>query len=205
MSNHNYPRRLLDDAIDRAVHDLVQADPRPGFRRRVMTKVSAPARRSSWGGRFLLPAGALAAVVMLAFWLRPATSPVPAAGAPQVAEQRPLPSSAPAQSPAAGTAQPLKSVLGERTVSKGAAVASATSPRRQPPVQFTFGPRTERVAATSVKDGAAADDIDVEVVEDAATFLTALPPVRISPIEVKPILIKPIELKPIGAGASTPQ
>ena len=68
MSNHNYPRRLLDDAIDRAVHDLVQTDPRPGFRRRVMTKVNAPTKRSAWAAGFLLPAEGNGQPTRIAWW-----------------------------------------------------------------------------------------------------------------------------------------
>ena len=196
MSNHNYPRRLLDDAIDRAVNELVQAEPRPGFRRRVMTKVNAPTRRSAWAVRFLVPAGAMAAVVLIALWLRPPASSSTATPQTQVAEQRPVPAAPqtqarPATSPSAAPA-PAK---------------PRSSPiRRQPPVQFSFGPPNDRVAATSITDRVSAPSVAPEAADETTSVLTELPAVRISPIEIRPILVRPIELKPIGVGSSsTPQ
>ena len=192
MSNHHYPRRLLDDAIDRAVHELVQSDPRPGFRRRVMTKVAAPARRSSWTLRLLLPAGAMTAVALLALWVRPEPASRTAPRETIVAEQRPPAASSETQAPSPVAAAP----------STRPAAGRRTAPRSQAPVPFTFGPRTDRVAATSVQS----DDADAvaagPLTEREADTLLSLPPVRISPIEIVPIVIKPIEVKPIGFGSS---
>ena len=192
MTNNNYPRRLLDDAIDRAVHELVQAEPRPGLRRRVIAKVNAPAKRSSWAVRFLLPASAMAAVILLAVWLRPVTPPAAEVPAPQVVQQQPTAApprvQAPVTIPSAPAAAPV--------------VARRSSPRRQPPVQFSFGAANDRVSATSVTEPAdrAARPIDsagAPVIDPPM----ALPPIHIAPIEVQPIVIKPIEVKPIGSGS----
>ena len=203
MSNNNYPRRLLDDAIDRAVHELVHADPRPGFRRRVMTKVNAPAKRSSWAVRYLLPAGAMATVLLLAPWLGRDAPPVFAPSGTQVNEQRQTPAPPQTQVPATPVAAPVNLALSERSQSTG----RRTPPRRDEAVQFTFGPRSGEVAATSVSGAVDPALLGTERHDEpAAESPTALPMLRISPIELQPILIKPIELKPIGGGSSkTPQ
>ena len=191
MTNNNYPRRLLDDAIDRAVHELVQAEPRPGLRRRVIAKVNAPAKQSSWAVRFLLPAATMAAIVLLAVWLRPVAPPAQAP-APQVVQQQPTvpPPQVQPRAPIAGAPAPAP-VLVRRS-----------SPRPQPPVQFTFGAPTDRVSATSVTEPTDRSTIPVESVgAPAIDSLMALPPIHIAPIEVKPIVIKPIEVKPIGSAS----
>ena len=212
MSNNNYPRRLLDDAIDRAVHELVKADPRPGFRRRVMAKVNAPARRSSWPVRYLVPAAAMAAMLLLAAWLIPDAQPVLAPSGTQVAEQRETP--APSQTPAVATPAAAPLAPSERSESSGPAPSERsessgrrTPPRRDQPVQFTFGPPSGQVAATSLDRAVEPAPLATERHDEPAPEgPAALPMVRIRPIEVQPILIKPIELKPIGGGSSqTPQ
>ena len=193
MTNNNYPRRLLDDAIDRAVHELVQADPRPGLRRRVIAKVNAPARRSSWVIRLLLPAGAMAAIVLLALWLRPVTPPPAERPAPQVVQQQPAAPVPQVQAPA-----PIVSAPAAPPV-----VARRGSPRRQPPVQFSFGAPNDRVSATSVTEPVDRPAIPADSPTPAVDLPMALPPLYVAPIEVKPIVIKPIEIKPIGSGSSS--
>jgi hypothetical protein len=180
MTNNSYPRRLLDDAIDRAVHELVQAEPRPGLRRRVIAKVNAPARRSSWAIRVLLPAGAMAAIVLLAMWLRPGTTQPAEPPVSQVVQQQPATAPPQVEAPAPITSAPTAPP----------AVARRSSPRRQPPVQFAFGAPTDRVSATSVTkpldrpaapaDGPGAPAMDLPM---------ALPPLHIAPIEVKPTAV----------------
>ena len=194
MTNNNYPRRLLDDAIDRAVHELVQADPRPGLRRRVIAKVNAPAKRASWTIRLLLPAGAMAAIVLLAVWLRPVTPPHAETPAAQVVQQQPTAPAPQVQAPA-----PMASAPAAPPV-----VARRSSPRRQPPVQFTFGGPNDRVSATNVTEPVDRPVIPAgSPVTPAVDLPTTLPPLYVAPIEVKPIVIKPIEIKPIGSGSSS--
>ena len=63
MSNDSQ-RRQLNAAIDRAVHDMMQIDPRPGLRRRVLSRLERSGRPTLAAGRYswmLLPA----AVVMI--------------------------------------------------------------------------------------------------------------------------------------------
>jgi len=168
----------------------VQAEPRPGLRRRVIAKVNAPAKQSLWAIRFVLPAGVMAAIVLLAVWLRPVTPPAQAP-APQVVQQQRTapPPQVEARAPIASAPAP-------------APVARRSSPRRQPPVQFTFGKPTDHISATSVTEPTDRSAIPVESAGASAIDAPmALPPIHIAPIEVKPIVIKPIEVKPIGSGS----
>lgn len=187
MSNHNYPRRLLDDAIDRAVHEMMQAEPRPGFRRRVLGKLKEPAgARRSWVPTLLVPAGVLMAALIMASLLRPA--PTVLAPSPDAVAQRAPQVEPPlaAETPAAQTQTPS---------------VAPREARRQPParhrsVPFTFGPSTGRATATSVSKPAAGN---VDVPESQASPVTVDPSLRqIAPlIQPAPIPLRPIELKDI--------
>ena len=186
MSKHNYPRRLLDDAIDRAVHEIMQAEPRPGFRRRVLGKLNEPAARRSWVPTLLAPVAALVAVLTIAIWLRPAP-PVLAPSPDAVAKRAPETASPVAtEKPAAAPQIP--------------AVAPPETRRRPPArresVPFTFGPPTGRATATSVSKPAAGT---VDVPEPQASPVTVDPSLRqIAPlIQPAPIPLRPIELKDI--------
>jgi hypothetical protein len=73
VSNESLNReRAADAAIDRAVREMMSAEPRPGFRHRVLARLSEPraVRRALWPQLSL--AAAMAAALMLAFvWTRP--------------------------------------------------------------------------------------------------------------------------------------
>jgi hypothetical protein len=180
MSNHNYPRRLLDDAIDRAVQELVCAEPRPGLRRRVLDGLHAPPARRSWIPRLLVPVGAIAAVVMLAILLKPAPPSTPGA--------QPIPV---AQAPTA--AAPVVDTATQPPVALQRP-ASRIAPRSAP-VTFSFGPPTRRVSATSVADPGAAVSIEPAGDEAAPAQRDAIS--RIAPIVIPSITIRPIEVKEI--------
>ena len=82
MTEDTSRRRLsggaLDRAIDRAVHDMMNVEPPPWVRRRVLLRLEAPARRSMLFPRIAVAAGALAVVLIAVLLLRPAPAPVPA-------------------------------------------------------------------------------------------------------------------------------
>ena len=144
-------RTRVDEAIDRAVRDMVQHDARPGFRRRVLGRLEAPARRVWWVPG--LAAAAAAIVVTAVALTRPADSTRPATPGPQQAHH--------ATPPAPGEAIPAAPAV---VVAPAARVENAPrAPRRPstatpPPavvsdpqrLESIFGPRTNRVAATSI-------------------------------------------------------
>ena len=140
MTNQNFPRRLLDDAIDRAVRELVHADPRPGLRRRVIDRINAP--RTSWLPALFVPVAALGAVLLavMLMWPQADVPATPVASAPPApaADPAPVPSAPVADSTAAKTPTPPRAA------------------KRDEPVQFTFGSRSDRVTATSVPAAQAA-------------------------------------------------
>jgi hypothetical protein len=186
MSNHNYPRRLLDDAIDRAVHEMMQAEPRPGFRGRVLGKLKEPAgARRSWVPRLLVPAGVVMALI-IAGWLRPA--PPVLAPSPDAVAQR-APETAPPVATEKLTPENPKPSVAPREARRQPAARDVSVP-------FSFGPRTGRATATSVSNPAGGT---VDAPEPPASPVTVDPAVRqIAPlIQPPPIPLRPIELKDI--------
>jgi hypothetical protein len=73
----NDRRSRLDDAIDRAVRDIVQHDPRPGLRRRVLGRMHPPRRRAALVTQLAFAGGALVLLVAAAVVLRPAPDQPP--------------------------------------------------------------------------------------------------------------------------------
>lgn len=139
MSDHDFQQRSMrsmDDAIDTAVRDMMHVDPRPGLRRRVLSKLDAPGRKGSWMPWLLAPTGALAAVVLAVALLDDRTaSPGPVTTA--MTSDATVPAGPPP--PAAG--------IPARTRE-----APAQSPRDQAAMTaHIFGPRTTRVSAASVR------------------------------------------------------
>lgn len=66
---------VVDHAIDRAVRQMVQIDPRPGLGRRVLSRIAMPAaRRSLYSTPYMAVAGALAMLVLAVGLLRPDTA-----------------------------------------------------------------------------------------------------------------------------------
>ena len=66
-SNQRYQRRAIDEAIDRAVGEMMELDPRPGLRRRVLSRIEKPfGRRALWwrGSLVMLPAAALLLIIV---------------------------------------------------------------------------------------------------------------------------------------------
>lgn len=111
-----------DRAIDRAVREIMSAEPPAGFRHRVMRRLVDPEPASSWAAwsRLGLTAAALATILAVAIWLRPIdrhVEPVPVASAPH--------------SPAPVTAQPPPQ--------------RDTEVRRAPPALVPPGTRTREI------------------------------------------------------------
>src|SRR5438045_3949842 len=120
MSNHDFHKSSLDDAIDSAVRDLVQLDPSPGLRRRVLSQLDAPASFRAWLPRVVVPLGALASVVIVLLVLNrqphstPLAPPAPAAAA-----------TAASSAPATSASQPSVSASAPATVAQTEAVKPA--------------------------------------------------------------------------------
>jgi hypothetical protein len=178
MLSNETPGRL-DRAIDRAVGELMQVDPRPGLRHRVAGRLDAPVRRTSW-----IVQAATAAVlvaVMVVSWMLLRGPAAPPAAPSQTAVS-------PALAPATPPAQTHASIPTPVTTEP----ARVPARRPQTRLEADFGPRRGRVAAANV---------DTAKPRGAAYAASPLPPggavapiapIMILPIEVQPIVIAPL-------------
>lgn len=183
----NDRRTRIDDAIDRAVRDLVRRDPPAGFRRRVLSRLDSPAapRTLLWPG-LATAAAALAVVTMVVMMRDEPGGPAPAPQRTAVGE--------PAPSPAVVPTTPLQG----RTTERGTPPRLRRPSEDEPVRMATFGPRDGRVSAASLKEAPppAADRLDEAAAEHAT--LAPPPPIAVGRIEPPPPLaIPPIVVVPI--------
>jgi hypothetical protein len=158
----------IDRAIDRAVRDMMQVDPPPGLRRRVLARLTdSTERRSYFLARYAFAALALivlmASITLLTDRVEPPTPPK----APMVA----LPAPAPAiELPIQWEVSPDIAIPGRIT----------KEPIRMPRVTNVFGNRTAEVSAATT--------IDTGKREIVALPLTIVP-LSARPIEIAPLVI----------------
>jgi hypothetical protein len=163
----------LDRAIDRAVREMMQVDPAPGLRRRVLSRINAPAeRRSRPAMRYAFAAMAAVAVTAVSFTLIPGQMEPPA------------PPKAP--SPVVATGVPpvdLEAVLSTYRVT-GPSVSVPTNsaqisrePIHMPRVTNVFGGQRSGVSAATVR-----------------LAPETLAPLTIVPLSTRPIVIEPLAL-----------
>ncbi|CAN5853404.1 hypothetical protein BH18ACI5_BH18ACI5_14270 [soil metagenome] len=186
MNDHNLRKIRLDDAIDNAVRDIVQLDPRSGLRRRVLSQLGGPVHSSSWMPRLLVPLGALTCILAAVFVLSsrqsaPVVATAPAA-APLAVPAAPVASSAAA--PAAVTALPSPERITPSRPSQTRRVSTRTA---------IFGPRTGRVAAASVPA------VPGGIVEAVAG---GEPPFALRPLA--PLVLPGLVIPPLDLPALTP-
>ena len=197
------PRTRIDDAIDRAVREIVLHDPPAGFRRRVLSRLerasapSVPARRTYlWPG--LATAAAVIAIVAIGYVVVRDVPQGPVTTAPSVATAVPATPPAP---PEAGEPQP-------RIEPRANAPRTRRSPRQEPVRTAVFGPRDGRISAASLRgplpvaeapDQAAPGEPAVPALPPiGVTVVSPLQPLQIAPIVVAPILIPRVQLAPIS-------
>jgi hypothetical protein len=196
------PHRLaaqsrIDRAIDRAVRDIMQVDPGPGFRRRVLERLDPEPVRSSMFFRIALATGTVALLVLAVMIVLPnrrsslpdgisstTTPPVPAG--PHTA--------APAQQPVHDTdlATPQQPAPRDRR----ATPRLSGRPTAMPRIANVFGDRDSAVAAASV----AADTVwPAPAPETDEERSEGLPPLVIPSVQPPaPIVIPPINARGPG-------
>ncbi len=179
-------------AIDRAVRTMMQVDPAPGLRRRVLARIEAPAPRIRLFPRVAAGIGALAVLVLAVVVFRPALEPAsrPAEGA---AIALPSPSA-----PAADRPAPREPVVekARATASRQPRARAADTPIAMPRIANVFGGRDPRVSAAA----AAIDDVvfPTESAGQPADDRPGMPPpigvpeIRIAPLEVGRIRVEPM-------------
>jgi hypothetical protein len=179
----------VDAAIDRAVREIMSAEPRPGFRHRVLERLTdAPPARWTWA-RVTVGIATAAATLVAAIWLSaPEHSTAPTA--PTVARQQPTEVAPPPASPTPGTEV-------EQPVVKKPLRPPASLPARprtqvpQPPpgrVEATSLPRVQPQQLEGVKPTA------VNAVEPIL-----LPPLQPVPaVDVRRLIIERITIQPLS-------
>ena len=189
MSNFDKPGRL-DGAIDDAVREMMQVDPRPGLRHRVAGAIDAGPRQSGGFRASLALAAALTLVVIGWLGVSRSSESVQPVAAPQTVT---VPSAVPAIPPA-----------GPQTVDSSSPRAAVSTSRRPTPApESIFGARSPRVSAASVAlaapAGPALEDGDAMVLPFSVPGgLPAIPPIALAPIRVVPLAIEPLTVSALS-------
>jgi hypothetical protein len=165
----------IDRAIDRAVRDLMQLDPPPGLRRRVLAQLSGP-DEARHAFSFIRPQLALAVVALMVVLI--------SATRVWYGAQAPAPPHAPAV--AVGAPVPMIEVesVVQQAASRGETSGQITRERiPMPRVANVFGDRPGRVSAATV---------------DGARQNIVMPQLKIVPLSGRPIMIEPLVLPSKG-------
>ena len=166
----------LDRAIDRAVREIMQIDPPPGLRRRVLARLTEPRERR----RYLLPQLTFALVVVvlgvvsaMRLWYRSELPARPVAPAMAVG--------APAH------AVDVEAVIQQTTVRGESAIPGQITRERirMPRVTNVFGGRPGQMSAASL---------------DGARRNIVMPPLTIVPLSARPIVIEPLVIRALPKG-----
>lgn len=177
----------LDRAIDRAVRDMVQVDPRPGLSDRVEERLLLPG--SVFHRGLLVPAlAAAAAIVVLLGAAGLLRSPAPATAPPAAIAQAPAISPAPEAGAPPDVSAPEPALPAPRVAPRG-----ARAPRN------IFGSRSDRISAANVDIAPAVADTEAVPVDDAPFADGGMPP--LSPIAITPIRLTPIAVSPVTVNA----
>jgi hypothetical protein len=174
----------VDRAIDRAVREMMSAEPRPGLRARVLARMAAPAPRGIWWPRLSFAALAAAALIVVATLLR-TDVPQPGREAAPPLATRTAPSEPSAAAPPAATAPGVRPP------------AAASGVRREslpppPRMDAVFGGSLAGVTAASV---APADALFLD--HAAPEPLAGPPPLLVREITVEPLVVEPIRIPPM--------
>ena len=207
MRMSDVPRRFggaadsrLDRAIDRAVRDMVQVDPRPGFRSRVLAHLDREPARSPMFMRFALAAGALAVLLLAVMVMMPdRRSELPPSAPPREAPPlttTPRAATSPGPPVAAANMAPPKAA----TRIRQAARRGVREPIPMPRVANVFGSRNAGVAATSADADAVWPAPGGESREDRPGLLPSL----VIPVVEPPAPIAIAPLNPRGPGGGRP-
>ena len=167
----------LDRAIDRAVREMMQVDPAPGLRRRVLSRINMPVeRRALPVMRYAFAAAALVVAVLSITLIPDHVEP-------------PAPPKAP--SPIVATAVPpidLDAVLSTPTLTASVSIPAESvriskEPIRMPRITNVFGAQPPGVSAATVREPGM-----LRIAPET------LAPLTIVPLSARPIVIEPLVL-----------
>jgi hypothetical protein len=184
----------LDRAIDRAVREMMQVDPAPGLRRRVLASLQpVTAQRAPFALRFGW-AAAMVAVVIAALIYTTNRSTRPAAVDPvssQAASEL-----RPAREAAAATAPPAPAPAAPPTAPRIRTPHGTREAIAMPRVGNVFGPPSRSAAAAAAADTGDitwATPSPVPPAERGDLAPLAISPLAAPPIETPPIVIAPLQ------------
>jgi hypothetical protein len=173
-SNSSLNDTPLDRAIDRAVREMMQVDPAPGLRRRVLLRINAPVEHRAVPLLRYGFAAAVLAIVVFSITLLPG----------QV--EPPAPPEAPPPLVAGGISPVVLELRMPGTADSPPASPQITNePILMPRVTNVFGDRRSDVSAASVREP---DVAAPRVTPDRLTPLT------IVPLSARPLVIEPLIL-----------
>jgi hypothetical protein len=185
-------RTRVDEAIDRAVRDLMRREPPAGFRARVLSRLEAPVRRIAFWPSLAAAAGMLVIAAIGINLLREAHVDEPPEAAPAEASQ-----SAPPPPPLLPEAPP-HGQIGAPAVGP----AARRTPRAEPIRTATFPSPDGRVSATSLppthsEPAEATPPLVLEQTELSLPSPSAIevrPLASPPPIEIAPIIVPPLRI-----------
>jgi len=177
-SNTSLNDARIDRAIDRAVREMMQVDPAPGLRRRVLSRINAPVEPRAFPALRYGFAAALVVVVLSVTLIPGHVEP-------------PTPPNAPSPIVVTGvTPVDLEAVLSTSTVT-GPSVSIPTKSARisrepipMPRITNVFSPQRSGVSAATVRDPGA-----IRIAPET------LAPLAIVPLSARPIAIEPLVLR----------
>jgi hypothetical protein len=194
-------RTRVDEAIDRAVRELMRRDTPAGFRARVLARLDAPPRRMAMWPALATAAGVLAVAAIGLVVLREPVTDAPS---------HPVPVAASGPAPAGpATDAPRR----PETAPPAADSPVRRAPRAEPVRTATFGPRDGRVAAASLAvprpepaDAGPAPAAIVESVAETAgpSPIAVRPLASPNPIEIAPITVPPLQIPRMPQGPASP-
>ena len=171
--------RQLDNAIDRAVHEIMDVDADARFRARVMQRLER--RSTGWlGARTWVAAAAAAAVIVavIVSW-------------PDRRDQRPVQAGTAQERPATATARAIEAPVTE--TSAPAAVRERPQATQRRPVARPLPNATQVVAAGALVATVAEESAaPASVGPEAAPEAVGLEPLTSAPLQPAPIVIPPL-------------
>jgi len=180
----------LDRAIDRAVREMMHVDPRPGLRRRVLSRLEpSAARRPLFLPRYVFATAALAIFILAVLVLReqggtrvePDTRPSVASTTPPRPKPLPAPGPHAAKDP--------------KVTAHGPSAPITREPIRMPRVADVFGARTTRVSAAADPGSEGLWTGDPADPKDMPS--NPVPPLSVAPIMAAPIETPAIVIPPL--------
>jgi hypothetical protein len=181
----------LDRAIDRAVREMVQVDPRPGLRRRVLSRLDAESRPAARiTVRYAWAAAAFAIVIAAVFFARERAD-VPVATVPAASQ------AAVVTAPASEVRRPV--VVPPPPAARRPAARMTREDIPMPHVTDVFGPPSRVVVAAS---DSGVEAIATPTASSAAELPGAVPALVIPPLTTAPIETPAIVIPPLTSVAA---